>query len=61
MRIPLYNDGAEPELIEGNVFRITITVPEYGEQSGRWARGGDQVHDQAARMSKHPHPPASTR
>ena len=33
--------GAEPELIEGDVFRIIITVPEYGEQpeSGEHATG----------------------
>ncbi len=39
--------GAEPELIEGDVFRIIIAVPEYGEQPEGRGQAGDQVSDQA--------------
>ena len=35
--------GAEPELIEGDVFKIIIAVPEYGEQPGSGVHASDQV------------------
>ena len=41
--------GVEPELIEGDVFKIIITVPEYGEQS--------VVERQATGMRKQPPSP----